>query len=361
MDDVRTDLVEIMSLVKGNVERELLLRNEYLAAENEILRSRIEGRPFLTRQEKARLGRIGREIGARGLKGLSYIVTPKTVMRWYRELIAQKFDGSAKRRKPRGRRRVSAEKERLVCQFALDNATWGYTRIRGARSGQRRCPHVPAMKNVGHEIGRSTIRRILKRNGIPPAPRRARDSNWREFISRHMHNTVAADFFTVEVVTPYALVTFYVLFFIHHATRRVLIAGVTTNPDTPWMMQIARNVTMEGTGFLDGTKYLIHDRDSKFCPAFDQTIESAGVDLVPLPPKSPNLNAYAELFVLTVKSECLWRLLVFSEEGLWHAITEHVATIMESETISRSATSFSPRTGPQTRATSSAVSGSAAS
>jgi transposase len=313
MEEVRTDLVEIMSLVKGNVEQELLLRNEYLAAENEILRSRIEGRLLLSIDEKARLARLGREIGSKGLKGLSYVVTPETVMRWYRELIARKFDGSAKRRKPRGRRRVSAEKERLVCRFALDNPTWGYTRIKGA------------MKNVGHEIGRSTIRRILKRNGIPPAPRRARQSNWREFISRHMHNTVAADFFTVEVVTPYALVTFYVLFFIHHTTRRVLIAGVTTNPDTPWMMQIARNITMEGTGFMSGMKYLIHDGDSKFCPAFDHIIESAGTDLVPLPPKSPDLNAYAERFVLTVKSECLWRLLVFGEEGLWHAITEHVA------------------------------------
>ncbi|MHC4198602.1 MAG: integrase core domain-containing protein [Planctomycetota bacterium] len=313
MDNVQTDLVEIMSLVKGNVERELLLRNEYLAAENEILRSRIDGRLLLTRHEKARLGRIGREIGVQGLKGLSHIVTPETVIRWFRELIAQKFDGSAKRGKPRGRRRVSAEKERLVCRFALDNATWGYTRIRGA------------MKNIGHGIGRSTIRRILERNGIPPAPRRARDSNWREFIGNHMHDTVAADFFTAEVVTPYALVTFYVLFFIHHATRRVLIAGITTNPDTPWMMQIARNVTMEGTGFLNGMKYLIHDGDAKFCPAFDYIVESAGVDLVPLPPRSPDLNAYAERFVLTVKSECLWRLLMFNEEGLWHAITEHVA------------------------------------
>ena len=123
MEEVRTDLVEIMSLVKGNVERELLLRNEYLAAENEILRSRIEGRLLLTRHEKARLGRIGREIGVRGLKGLSHIVTPETVIRWFRELIAQKFDGSANRRRPPGRRRVSAEKERLVCRFALDNPT----------------------------------------------------------------------------------------------------------------------------------------------------------------------------------------------------------------------------------------------
>jgi transposase InsO family protein len=207
--------------------------------------------------------------------------------------------------------RESAQ-ERLVCEFALENPTWGYTRIRGA------------MKNVGHEIGRSTIRQILKRNGIPPAPRRARESNWREFIKRHMHNTVAADFFTVEVVTPHALVTFHVLFFIHHATRKALIAGITTNPDTPWMKQIARNVTMEGVGFLSGMKYLIHDGDGKFCPAFDHIIESAGIELVPLPPKSPNLNAYAERFVLTVKSECLWRLLVFGEEGLWCAVTEHI-------------------------------------
>ena len=127
MEEVRTDLVEIMSLVKGNIERELLLRNEYLSAENEILRSRIAGRLLLKRHEKAQLGRIGREIGTHGLKGLSHIITPETIMRWYRELIAQKFDGSAKRRNPRGRRRVSAEKERLVRQFALDNATWGYS------------------------------------------------------------------------------------------------------------------------------------------------------------------------------------------------------------------------------------------
>ena len=119
MDDVRTDLVEITSLVKGNVERELLLRNEYLSAENEILRSRIDGRLLLERHEKARLGRIGREIGVQGLKGLSHIVTPETVIRWFRGLIAQKFDGSANRRRPPGRRRVSAEKECLVCRFAL--------------------------------------------------------------------------------------------------------------------------------------------------------------------------------------------------------------------------------------------------
>lgn len=311
MESVQSDLVEIMTLAKGRIEQELLLRNQYLAAENEILRSRIEGRLLLTGEEKALLARLGKEIGTEALRAVSTIVTPETVLRWYRQLIAQKFDGSSSRRMPLGRRRVSAEKANLVCRFALENRSWGCTRIKGA------------MENLGHKIGRSTIKRILKRNGIPPAPKRGRESHWHEFITSHMHNTVAADFFTVEPVTPHALVTFYVLFFIHHATRRVLIAGITTNPDTAWMMQIARNVTMEGVGFLNGMKYLIHDGDGKFCPAFDHIIESSGIKLVPLPPRSPDLNAFAERFVLSAKSECLWKLLVFDEQALWRAVMEY--------------------------------------
>ncbi len=272
MESVQPELVEIMTLAKGRLEHELLLRNQYLAAENEILRSRIEGRLILSRAEKALLARLGKDIGTEALRDVSHIVTPETVLRWYRQLIARKFDGNAMRRLPLGGRRVSAEKENLVCRLALENRTWGYTRIKGA------------MENLGHSIGRSTIKRILKRNGIPPAPKRSRESHWHEFISSHMHDTVATDFFTVEVVTPQALVTVFVLFFVHHATRRVLKAGITTSPDTTWMMQVARNVTMDGIGFLSGTKYLIHDNDGKFCPAFDHIIESSGIELVPLPP-----------------------------------------------------------------------------
>ena len=273
----------------------------------------MKGRLILTREEKARLARLGKNIGPEALRDVSHIVTPGTVLRWYRQLIARKFDGSARRHLPRGRRPVSAEKENLVCRMALENLTWGYTHIKGA------------MENLGHTIGRSTIKRILKRNGIPPAPKRGRESHWHEFITSHMHDTVATDFFTVEVVTPRALVTLYVLFFVHHATRRVLIAGITTNPDAAWMMQIARNVTMDGMGFLSGMKYLIHDNDGKFCPAFDKIIEDSGIELVPLPPRSPNLNAFAERFVLSVKSECLWKLLVFDEQALWQTVMEYAA------------------------------------
>ncbi len=125
MKEVWTDLVETMSLVKGNVERELLLRNEYLAAENKILRSRIEGRLLLSKDEKSRLAR---EIGIQGLKGLPYIVTPETVMRWYRDLIAEKFDGSDKRKKPKGRRRVSAE-SRCPTIAPTGNPTTGRRRL----------------------------------------------------------------------------------------------------------------------------------------------------------------------------------------------------------------------------------------
>ena len=136
---------------------------------------------------------------------------------------------------------------------------------------------------------------------------------------------VATDFFTTEVWTLGGLVTFYVLFFIELSTRRVHIAGITPNPDEKWMMQIARNETMLDLGFLDGKRYLIHDRDSKYCPAFLRIIKDSGVDLVKLPKRSPNLNSYVERWVLSVKSEGLSKLILFGEASLRRAISQYVA------------------------------------
>jgi transposase InsO family protein len=135
----------------------------------------------------------------------------------------------------------------------------------------------------------------------------------------------ATDFFTVEVWTTASLVTYYVLFFIHLASRKVHVAGMTPHPDERWMVQIARNVTMEEWGFLAPGQYLIHDRDGKYCPAFQQLIETAGVTRVPLPPRSPNLNAYAERWVRSLKEECLSRFIFFSEPSLSHILKEYVA------------------------------------
>ena len=116
---------------------------------------------------------------------------------------------------------------------------------------------------------------------------------------------------------------YYVLFFIHLGSRQVRIAGITTHPNAAWMIQIARNVTMEEWGFLSPGQYLIHDRDGKYCPAFQQIMDTAGVVRVPLPPRSPNLNAYAERWVRSVKEECLSRLILFGEKALQHALTEY--------------------------------------
>jgi transposase InsO family protein len=135
---------------------------------------------------------------------------------------------------------------------------------------------------------------------------------------------VATDFFTTGVWTMAGLVTYYVLFFIHLASRKIHIAGVTPHPDQPWMMQIARNVTMADWGCLASGQYLIHDRDGKFCPAFQRLIEDAGVKCVPLPPRSPNLNAYAERWVRSIKEEALSRMILFGEHSLRHTLTEYV-------------------------------------
>jgi hypothetical protein len=140
-------------------------------------------------------------------------------------------------------------------------------------------------------------RLILKRHGLPPAPERKKTATLKEFIRTHLNVLVATDFFTAEAWTLGGLVTYYVLFFLHLGSRQVHVAGVTPHPHAAWMIQIARHVTMTDWGFLTPGQYLIHDRDGKFCPAFQRIIDDTGVTRIPLPPQSPALNAYAEWWV----------------------------------------------------------------
>jgi putative transposase len=141
-------------------------------------------------------------------------------------------------------------------------------------------------------------------------------TSWKDFIGAHRAALAATDFFTVEVLTPRGLMTYYVLFFIHVESRRIRVAGVTRHPDHEWMEQMARNVTMEDSGFLNKQRYLLHDRDSKFCASFREVLEAGGVKPLVLPPRSPNLNAYAERWVRSVKEECLSKLILLSEGSL---------------------------------------------
>ena len=172
------------------------------------------------------------------------------------------------------------------------------------------------MANLGHGVSDQTVGNILKRHGIPPAPEREKKTTWKEFIRSHMDVLAVTDFFTAEVWTKSGLVTYYVLFFMHVATRKVYIAGLTPYPDEKWMTQMARNVTMVDIGFLSDGHYLIHDRDGKYCPAFDRTIEAVGVKPIKLPARSPNLNSHCERWVRSVKEESLSKLILFGEPAL---------------------------------------------
>ena len=165
---------------------------------------------------------------------------------------------------------------------------------------------------------------MLQRHGLPPAPERKRTTSWPAFIRTHLALLAGTDFFTAEVLTLRGLVTYYVLFFIHLESRRVVIAGITVHPDQPWMEQIARNVTMEGCGMLRDCRYLLHDRDSKYTQSFRAIIASGQVEPLVLPARSPNLNAYAERWVRSVKEECLSKVILFGERSLRRALKEYI-------------------------------------
>jgi transposase len=253
------DWKQLLAYITGTVDQELLLRNEYLVEENRMLRHQITGRVRLTDAERKTLAAIGHKLGKQALAEVATIVKPATILSWHRKLIAQKFDGSQQRQSP-GRPKIDHELETLIVRIAQENRSWGYDRI------------VGALANLGLTVSAQTVGNVLKRHGIPPAPERKTTTTWKEFIRTHLDVLVATDFFTAEVWTLGGLVTYYVLFLIQLGTREVHVAGVTPYPNQAWMMQTARNLTMEEWGFLGPGQYLIHDRDGKYCPAFQQMV-----------------------------------------------------------------------------------------
>ena len=306
------DWARILAYITGTVDQELLLRNEYLAAENRILKAQLKTPLRLTDAERMTLAEIAHRLGRKALGDVANTAKPDTIMGWYRRLIARKFDGSKSRRYP-GRPRMDDEIEQWVVRMAKENSDWGYDRI------------VGAMANLGYRLSDQTVGNILQRHGIPPAPDRKRTTTWSDFIRAHMSVLAGTDFFSVEVLTLRGLVTYYVLFFIRLESRHVEVAGITQHPNEAWMKQIARNVTMDEWGFLDNCSYLIHDRDTKYCQSFRDIIESSEVKTLPLPARSPNLNAFAERWVKSVKDGCLSKLILFGEVSLKRALREYLA------------------------------------
>src|SRR2546421_4183666 len=253
-----------------------------------VVLGRQERRPMLRPADRALLAALARLLPPRRRHGLA--VTPQTLLRWHRELVRRKW---AQPPRSRGRPPVDGRVRELVLRFARENPRWGYPRIAGE------------LLKLGLRVSPSTVRRILLTARSGPAPRRSGPS-WQQFLRQQAASMLASDFFTVETIS---LRRFYVLFFIELESRRVHLAGCTTNPTGAWVTQQARNLSF--TGIFERIRFLIHDRDSKFATAFDEIFRSEGIKVIHTPIRAPQANAYAERFVRTVRAECLdWLLIV---------------------------------------------------
>lgn len=301
----------LLLMFAGWVNRQQQSVIAYLLEERRALIEQAGGTSKLrfTDAQRRRLAVKAKTVGRPLLKRLDTLVTPDTLQRWYKRLIAVKYDGS--RRRGLGRPKTTPDIEALVVTMAQDNDGWGYTRI------------VGALKHLGHVICRNTVKRILTDHGIEPAPHRG--MSWNTFLKTHWGAIAACDFFTVEVLTWTGLVRHHVFFVIDLATRSVFIAGIRHEPHGRWMAQIARNLTDCVDGFLKDAHYLIQDRDPLFTKTFRNTLAERDVTSVKLPARSPNLNSFAERFVLSIKSECLDKMIPLGERHLRTAVTEFAA------------------------------------
>ena len=287
------------------VHPDLVHENEYLRAELEIYRSRQKKRLTISTDEKYRLLKRGLLLGGR-LKKIITVVHYATFRRWVSgnpETIKQDR---------RGRPRITLKEiESLVVRMAKENPGWGFARIRAELQRLFKC--IPS---------RNTVKAILIRHGIPPAPKRNHDT-WDAYIKRTFETLWACDFFTKTVWTTWGPRAFYVLFFINIHTRKVHIAGITKYPKKEWMTQRSKTFQFLSSG-KDGRKLLVRDRDTKFTKEFDRIIQSYGIEIKKIPYRSPNLNPYAESWVSTIKKECLDRFTVFGAQHLEYLVQEYV-------------------------------------
>jgi len=212
----------LLAYVTGLGNQQLLLQNEYLIAENRILRGHLPTRPRLSDPQRSTLAEIGKRLGRKALEQVACLAKPDTILAWYRRLVTRKFDGSKQRSYP-GRPPVHRKIVELMVRMAKENPGWGYDRI------------VGALANLGHVVSDQTVGNVLRRYGLAPAPKRTQNTTWKDFIASHMAVLAGVDFFTVEVLTWRGLATYYVLFFLHLETRRVSLAGITRHPTETWM------------------------------------------------------------------------------------------------------------------------------
>jgi hypothetical protein len=234
----------------------------------------------------------------------AFFVTPVTLLRWHRQLLAQHW--TYPHRRP-GRPPVAAEIRDLVLRLAAENPTWGHRRLQGELVG------------LGYQVPASTVWKILHHAGIDPAPRRC-GPTWKQFLTAQAHTILACDFFTVDTVL---LKRIYVLFFLELATRRVHVVGATAHPTGAWVTQHARNLLIELDHRADHLRFLLRDRDSKFTAAFDTVFTAADIEVIRTPAQASRANAYAERWIGTVRRECTDRILIANERHLITVLREY--------------------------------------
>jgi len=231
-------------------------------------------------------------------------------MRWYHKLIAEKYDGSFKRGKV-GRPQITAEIVNLVIKFKEANPRWGFQKI------------TDQIEYLGFKISKTSVKNILIENGYDPEPDLTVRSTWHEFLRSHWDVMTACDFFTIELLAGRTLIRCTVFFVIEFSSRKVFFAPIKLQPDGKYMKQVARILTDCEDGFLNGKRFLIHDRDPLYrSEGFYDILQASGIEPIKLPAKSPNLNSIAERFVKTVKYECMNYLILSSAKQLEYTLTQ---------------------------------------
>jgi putative transposase len=296
-------LMEVL-IVRGRSDARL--RAEVLALRHQLrVLERQVGRPRWQPTDRLFLAALSHVLPRPAWRSL--LPSPETLLRWHRELVRRKW-AAYRRRPPRRRPAPRSELHDLILRLARENAGWGYRRVQGE------------LIKLGHRCSHLTVRKVLRRHGLPPAPRRSQRS-WREFVRQHADQILATDFFTVDTVW---LTRLYVLFFIEIGSRRVHLAGCTYHPTAAWVVQQARNLAWK---LQDGelvARFLLRDRDAKFSAAFDQVFRSEGIKVVRLPYRSPRANSYAERWVGTARREVLDHLLIFGRQQLEKVLSEFI-------------------------------------